>query len=183
MNDSEKEQYLIKKWQLLCSVHKLTKHYTLLAEEYSIKMSAYIQPMKEHRDAYDHLIRANDVYYGHQNEKDFDYVLSQLDKAIGHEYRAFYDTLDYLSIILRENLSESLKYFSYTQIINVYPEYENIKKQLLLLPQEIARHREEKDIGNENRIVIAQKYGKIIDELICCYQKIVENVLSKIEFK
>ena len=88
-------------------------------------MQTYIQPMKEQKDAYEHLIWAYTKMYDVKNiasnldegendntpkntknqpsqEPIVQYVLSNLDKAIGHEFRAFYDTMDYLTIIIRD---------------------------------------------------------------------------------
>ena len=44
-------------WIDICKIHLFTKHYLLLAEELSEEGELFLQPLKEHRDAYDHVVR------------------------------------------------------------------------------------------------------------------------------
>ena len=41
----------------ISQVHMYTKHYLLISEEISEEGVTFLQPLKEHRDAYDHLVR------------------------------------------------------------------------------------------------------------------------------
>lgn len=38
-------------------IHNFTKHYILLGEELSEDFETYLQPIKEFRDAYEHIVR------------------------------------------------------------------------------------------------------------------------------
>ena len=44
-------------WKKIYQLHQKTKIYLLTAEEISENGDALIQPLKEHRDAYDHIVR------------------------------------------------------------------------------------------------------------------------------
>lgn len=181
---SEDNLKIKEKWKNLCKIHSLTKKYTILSEEYSIDMKTYIQPIKEQKDAYEHIVRAYERLYGDSDIEDTDstiYILKNLDKAISHEFRAFYDTMDYISIILREIFYNELKYFSYNEIIEVYPEYTKIKARLMELPSEIAEQRKNKDIGINKPVTMAIDYCTTIDELFEIYKNLLDNVLKKIE--
>lgn len=169
-------------WEILCKIHVLTKHYTLLAEEYNISTRAFLQPMKEQKDAYEHIIRAYTRKYEKHvlTDDDKNYMSKNIEKAIGHEYRAFFDTIDYLTICLRELISNELNDFSYEDIIKVYPEYNKYKKILVNIPEQIAAHRERKDIGSNEMLNFASDYGKTVDELLKCYKYIACEVVKKI---
>jgi len=170
---------LLNKWNTLCQLHVLTKKYTLLAEEYNLNMKALLQPMKEQKDAYEHLIRVYTAIC--TDTQDDDYKLKNMDKAIGHEYRAFFDTMDYLSIIIYELISEELKNYSFEQIIAVYPDYTQVKKNLVSLPAEIATIREQKDIGKkESVLTLTLEYADIIDNLLEDYKTIAVKVVPKL---
>lgn len=184
----------------LCKIHFLTKKYIIKSEELAPDFKVYLQPMKEQKDAYEHIMRACSKVFRENpddsvidvklnedksntntiSESNLEYIVTNIDKAIGHEYRAFFDTLDYLSIIIRKRISDELKDFSYKEIVKVYPEYEIIKKSLLSLPEEISIQRERKDIGNFDSMGIINNYCLIIDNLIKNYTKIVDNIFSKI---
>lgn len=178
------------KWNTLCEVHNLTKKYMLLSEEYSVDMKTYIQPMKEQKDAYEHIVRAYSVMYNNientsnkLDKKDEQYLLKNLDKAISHEYRAFYDTIDYFTLILRNLFYNELKFFSGTEILKVYPHYREIKNRLLELPEKIAIQRNNKDIGNSDPVALASEYTKVLDDLLNDYKSLMDNVLCKIKIK
>lgn len=169
-------------WDILCKVHILTKHYTLLAEEYNISTRAFLQPMKEQRDAYEHIIRAYTKKCENHilSEDDQKYMVKNIEKAIGHEYRAYFDTIDYLTICLRELITKELKGVSYTEIIQVYPEYDKYKKILVDIPEKIAMYREKKDIGSDEMLRFASEYGQVVDELMQCYKYICCDVIKQI---
>lgn len=91
-------------WRDICYLYNVTKKYLLLAEEVCEDGVVLLQPLKEHRDAYDHVIRTFSIDYKELPE-DFnhrDYVLKNLQKAYGHEYRAFFDMADWLTYNLNE---------------------------------------------------------------------------------
>lgn len=167
------------RWETLCQIHILTKHYTLLAEEFGFSMKAILQPIKEQRDAYEHIIRAYTRLL--EDEKQgIDYASKNLDKAIGHEYRAFFDSIDYLTIIIREKLYKDLSPYDYTSIKSVYQDYDVLKQMLVDIPIQIANFRKNKDIGNSNMLRYAKEYGDLMCKLLIHYKTVSTEILDKL---
>ena len=90
-------------WKKIYQLHQKTKIYLLTAEEISENGDALIQPLKEHRDAYDHIVRifASTTKKVPEGYDYYSYIKGNLEKAYGHEYRAFFDTADWLAYNLR----------------------------------------------------------------------------------
>lgn len=172
-------------WEILCKIHILTKHYTLLAEEYNISTRAFLQPMKEQKDAYEHIIRAYTKKCESRvlSEDDQEYMSKNIEKAIGHEYRAYFDTIDYLTICLRELIAKELADIPYKELVTIYPEYDKYKKVLINIPEQIAEYREKKDIGSNEMLKFASEYGKVVDDLIICYKYLCCDVIKQINEK
>ena len=160
-------------WIDICKIHLFTKHYLLLAEELSEEGELFFQPLKEHRDAYDHVVRVYAVQ-NHISELDNPdvYMQKNMSKALGHEYRAFFDTADWLTLICRERINRLLQGKSGADIERKYPAYKDLKRLLLSLPDEIALLRENKDIGKHstNVLVEVEQYVKILDTLLSYYK-------------
>ncbi|NBH15451.1 hypothetical protein D3Z36_15005 [Lachnospiraceae bacterium] len=120
----------------MSQVHMYTKHYLLISEEISEDGITFLQPLKEHRDAYDHLMRVFALSMkdreGAEAEK---YALDNVKKAFGHEYRAFFDTADWFTYIcrkyIREELSFRAKKKKYEQ---TYADFEEVKTFLNEVP-------------------------------------------------
>lgn len=166
-------------WTTLCQIHILTKHYSILAEEFGFSMKAILQPIKEQRDAYEHIVRAYTKLLD-EKQAGIDYAIKNLEKAIGHEYRAFFDSIDYLTIIIREKIYEELKPYKYNEIKQVYSKYDDLKEELNSLPQEIATFREEKDIGEHDMLLHAKNYGDLMEKLINDYAIISNDIIPKL---
>ena len=114
----------------ISQVHMYTKHYLLMAEELSEDGVTFLQPLKEHRDAYDHLTRIYALPLkdtkGVEKEK---YIMDNLKKAFGHEYRAFFDTADWLTYICRKYIRTELSYNAKKNKYKCeYTDYEEIKE-------------------------------------------------------
>lgn len=172
-------------WEILCKIHILTKHYTLLAEEYNINTRAFLQPMKEQKDAYEHIIRAYTKKCERcaLSEDDQEYMSKNIEKAIGHEYRAYFDTIDYLTICLRELIAKELANISYKELVEIYPDYDKYKKILIDIPEKIAECREKKDIGSSEMLKFASGYGRVVDDLIKCYKYLCCDVIKRVNGK
>ena len=85
------EKDVQEQWLNICRLHRITKEYLLVAEEVCEEGVLFFQPLKEHRDAYDHVIRTFSIDLKKVPE-DVDcklYVKKNLEKAYGHEYRTF----------------------------------------------------------------------------------------------
>ena len=159
-------------WRQISNIHLLTKHYLLIAEE--LDEQTFIQPLKEHRDAYDHIIRIYGVNFTDKkiaNQKQ--YKDNNMKKALGHEYRAFFDTADWLSLICRRKIRILLEGKKQEEIEAVLPEYPHIKERLSIIPIQIAELREKKDIGDTNGMVDeVNEYKIMLDELLEYYHNI-----------
>lgn len=165
-------------WKNICTIHFFTKHLILLAEELSFDGNSFFQPLKEHRDAYDHIVRVYTVKMGLKKIKNAEnYIQDNMSKAIGHEYRAFFDAADWFSIVLRENVNSVLQGKDYEYIVSRYPKYPEFKKEFIGLPKKIADLREHKDIGSDMNISVYDKieeYTKLLDSLADKYMELAK---------
>ena len=179
MNQKELLEILSKdnntsKLDKISKVHTFTKRYLLIAEEISEDGVAFLQPLKEHRDAYDHLMRIFSLPQRDTLNFDVDeYISNNLSKAFGHEYRAFLDTADWLTFIcrkyIREELSSNIKQKKY---MSNFDDFDEIKKFINDLPFKIAKYRDDKDIGKEESLISeVYEYTKVINRLLDIYKK------------
>ena len=162
----------------LSELHSRTKHYLLIAEELSEDGDVFLQPLKEHRDAYDHIMRAYDAEFRSDFKTEDDrikYIDKNMDKAYGHEYRAFFDTADWLSFICRRYIRMALKSQS-PKVLSKFNEYDDIKNLINSIPVKIAELREGKDIANSSENnnpkttkTLVEDYCKVLDQLINAY--------------
>lgn len=161
-------------WNKICTIHLFTKHYQLIAEELKIE-SMFIQPLKEHRDAYDHIIRIFALPNMETQPKNPDeYIKTNFQDAISHEYRAFCDTADWLSIICRKAIRKILNSQPSLDFIkDKYPTYAEIEPKILDFSKRVATERENKDISGDiiSKVI---SYSKLLDEIIDFYQKIAD---------
>lgn len=171
--DSTEKRY----WKSICEIYFLTKHYILKAEEISLKLETFLQPVKEHRDAFDHIARVYGYELMDKNVENPDsYRTENLKKALGHVYRAFFDTADWLSYECRKQIRETLAQIPPDEINSKYPEYNEAKECLNSIPFEIANIRANKDIGNTpgELVSVVQQYKEKLDLIVSIYTKILE---------
>lgn len=159
----------------MSQVHMYTKHYLLISEEISEEGITFLQPLKEHRDAYDHLMRVFSLPM--KESKDFDverYALDNVKKAFGHEYRAFFDTADWFTYICRKYIREELSYGAKRKRYEeVFADFEEVKSFINEVPFLISKYREEKDISNHEPILgEVLDYKKTMDKLLEIYKKV-----------
>lgn len=156
----EEEKILIRIYE----IHQITKTYYLKCEEYSEDMESILQPIKEFRDAYDHFIR-----FLCPNATS-EYKTKNLDKALGHEYRAFFDTMDYFCLVMRERIYKLKEGLSIEDVEKRVPHYFKIKQKISKCCQEIAALRLEKDVMRIEKTV--ERYQEIAIELEKCHDEI-----------
>ncbi len=152
-----------------------------------------MQPVLEMRAAYDHFVRAIDCELGTGSEGSLGdevldcggYVLGQLDKALGHQYRSFFDVCDFLGVAMREHVSELLKPFTPADIEKGIPSYyPEIKPRMMTLRDGIAKLRAKKDIGKESALLdTVEEYDGALDRLFEDLRLIEASVGSCVEFK
>lgn len=159
----------------ISQVHMYTKHYLLITEEISEEGVTFLQPLKEHRDAYDHLVRVFALPMKETEGVDVEkYILDNVKKAFGHEYRAFFDTADWFTYIcrryIREELTFSAKKKKYEE---VYDDFQEVKEFINEVPFRVAKYREEKDVSNEASILSeVLDYKNTMDRLLEIYKKV-----------
>lgn len=137
-------------WEKYNYVYNKQKELCILSEEYDNELCTFVQPIKEQKDSLDHITRAyKDYYDGIAGKNSTDkHIEDNLDKALGHIFRAYYDTADFLSIVIRRTLSMHLQQFTYKQIITVWREYEDARRWLVTFPTLIAGLRNNKGIDS-----------------------------------
>ncbi|MDE5770303.1 MAG: hypothetical protein K2I06_01550, partial [Ruminococcus sp.] len=161
-------------WNTFSNLYLMTKEMYIKAEEYDDEFCSIMQPIKEQRDALDHMVRSyGELIKSNNNNKDVlneeqkKYVQKNFDKAIGHMYRAFYDTADILTIILREHIGNELKGHSYSKICSCWSDYESTRKQLVKITDQISKLRFKKEVktSQSEQEKIFEEYKSIIDFL------------------
>lgn len=157
-------------------IHNFTKHYILLGEELSDNFETYLQPVKEFRDAYEHIVRVFAKCTGlgksNDNMNKEEYVQKNLSKALGHEYRAFFDVADWFSIICRKRIYDMVQGYTYEQLCSKYPEYPTMKSRLYTISEEIADIRDKKDISS-NIFDEVNRYQYALVELLGYYRDLM----------
>ena len=175
-NNKEAQDY----WVKICILHNITKKYLLLTEEICETGQLFLQPLKEHRDAYDHIIRTFlfDIKQLPENFNRQDYVLKNLNKAYGHEYRAFFDTADWLTYNLRQIIRIRIESMNTTGRVlynrtaknKIHKSLKEIVNLLNMYPYEIAKQRYNKDVNLINSVNIINLYKKLMDTLYEIYK-------------
>ncbi len=184
-----------KDWETIVKLHIETKRLVLLAEELDRKLEFFWPPMIQQRDALDHIIRAERVRYNpeltiRRGLNAEEYCAKQMDKAVGHIYRAYFDVADWISIILRQQISTIFDRYSRDSILKVLDGYAVEVEQLVdEASRTIANYRTEKDIGNSITLAgvegqidekdfpeVVVEYGKLIKILDSCLQRVLASV-------
>lgn len=168
-------------WKKYNYIYKKQKELYILSEEYDKDLCSFLQPIKEQKDSLDHIVRVYSNFYklGDNSEYDEDYIKKNLDKAIGHIYRAYYDAADFLSVVLREKISANLNNFTYTEIVSVWKDYETYRKKLIDFPDKMADLRLDKGVDKDT-FEISKKislYESAINELLDIYKIFVVEIL------
>jgi len=181
------------KWSKIVQLHRATKELTLLAEEHELEWRKFIQPAMEEGHALEHIIRSKAAELGSLADLEPDnklgYIDKNLDKAIGHLYRAFFDTADWLSVILRQKIINALKMYDNRCITAVMPEYyQKIRPNLEQINSEIAQIRKGKDIGKDisaDKALIDQVefYKEKLEKLLTYHKTIITKVPALEQYK
>lgn len=157
-------------WDNICQIYFLTKHYLLLAEELSNEFDTFLQPLKEHRDAFDHVARVYGYRFLQNNDitNTDEYCSANMRKAVGHVYRAFFDTADWLSYICRQKIRLLIGDKKREEIVAKYPEYDELRRKLELIPEKVADIRQNKDVSDDSATLVKEvkEYRLILDDLL-----------------
>ena len=110
------------------------------------------------------------------------YVMDNLRAALGNECKAFFDTADFLSILLRKKINERLSGFTYPQIASVWDEYNDVRMELIRVNQEIADIRNKKSDSNDYYIdEDVESYYNETKKLMQWYVYVEEKIYPKLE--
>lgn len=172
----------IDQWVKIVELHQCTKELFLLAEEHESGFKDFLQPIQEQKHAYEHILRAQSHLLGLKTETE-EYYKKSLSKALGHEYRSFFDTADWLSMRLREKTINLLMPYTNQNISAICPEYYRaIRPRLEKINVEIAKIREEKDVANEHILLGVKAYKNEIVELVGMINRIHSCIPSLEEY-
>jgi len=165
-----------KKFEALADAYKQAKTLILYVEELDVSSRSNLQIVKELRDACDHLMRffisrkgkllASDLVAIHNSN------LGNIDKALGHIYRATFDALDGAILSIKHSINIELLRFPPHIIADVIKDYWQIKLELSRLVMEITSIRDRKEV-NENTGDLLNEYVKNVHQMSEVYRKII----------
>ncbi|MEA1924870.1 MAG: hypothetical protein U9M95_03280 [Candidatus Altiarchaeota archaeon] len=133
---------------------KITELYgavkTVILKAEEISGVSDTQVINELRHAFDHFMRITSVKLEIVPDDDLgeDYIKDNFKKTYGHVYRSGYDALDWVTLIIRDDMIDIMKQFPLETINEVCPEYyREIKADVEQISNEIASIRAKKDVG------------------------------------
>ncbi len=185
------------RWGRLIEIHNHAKSVFLLAEEFDPESKDFIQPAMELRHGLEHIVRAQAALLKINRDESVqapDYVPHSFDKAIGHEYRAFFDAADWLSTTMRKRIIETLSPYSHECIETVIPDYyPKLRSRVDQICREIATIRGVKDVArnadiearvgkSEEAIAEVGKYRTVIKELAEIDERVQTSIPALVEW-
>lgn len=176
-------------WAMICEMYGDAKALALYAEEIDIGFNTFLQPTRETSQAFDHLVRAKSYEYGvghdpQSKEVDPSYITDALDKTLGHVYRAFFDSADWMALCLRERIREDLENYSRECITAVLPDYySEMRPRIDEISKNIAKFREEKDVSDKDKMIEqVRNYYAAVNELTKSCEKVRSSVPALDEY-
>ncbi len=164
-------------------VYGKIKKLILFCEENNEEFKSNIQIVKELRDAFDHLMRIFAVKFELKTDADELYIKRNIDKTLGHVFRAGYDTLDYTGIILRDKITKEINGFSSDTIQAAIPDYYSKKRpEMEEITDKIVHFRNNKDVDNPS-FEILDEYFEIIKRFDDIYKSILKAKPAMIELQ
>lgn len=185
------------RWGRLIEIHNHAKSVFLLAEEFDPESKDFIQPAMELRHGLEHIVRAQAALLKINSDASVqvpEYVPHSFDKAIGHEYRAFFDAADWLSTTMRKRIIDTLAPYSHECIETVIPDYyPKLRSRLDQICREIATIRGAKDVArntdiearvgkSEEAIEEVGKYRTVIRELAEIDERVQTSISALVEW-
>jgi len=168
-------------WQTLVKLHIHTKSLVLLAEEIGEDLQTNLHIIQQWGYAHEHSMRATGIQKGlkvgvDESEKE-SAIRDNLESAIKHEYRAFWDAADWVSILYRDKIYKLLVPYSTQCIKDIIPEwYSEMQPNIQEINEKIAGFREQKDGAKSINAKLdeAKEYRNKIDYLKECYKKVLK---------
>ena len=154
------------------------KRAILFVESLDPKTKVNIQLLKEQRDALDHVMSLfRNKIDPNPADKD-NYFKINIEKALGHFYRAGFDTYDCEVLIAKDELENFLQNFPPDVCHTVIPEYTQKKSALRKLVTKMADLRGQKDAGIDLSPIFNEYIEKlrtfkdISDEIYGCEEEL-----------
>jgi len=186
---------VMEKWGQIVRLHNVAKRLMLKSEEVDPDHEFYYPVVMQQRDAFDHVVRAHFAIVDPERfaktdrnpEQDpIEYALTQMDKALGHVYRAFFDAADWLSVVYRERIRDIMRCYSRSVVVAVLTDYnEVVEPRIEEISLAIAQIRSRKDIGGGPEIIDGvDEYVGLIQELEDHWATIRQAVpeMDRVEF-
>ena len=172
-------------WKKIIVLHNTNKALFIWCEDNGVQLKSFLQPNNELKNAWEHVVRAKANELGVTGAPNPEYIKRNLDKVLGHEYRAFFDICDWLSMNLRARLINLLAPYDNAAINAVIPDYyTDVRPKLDQICNEIAKLRSSKDIALTDDIQKhVEDYNGIINKLISDVTKISTAIPALEEFK
>jgi hypothetical protein len=161
------------------------KLFIAYAEEIQLDHKADILVYKELRDGFDHLMR---VLFSRLSlkatvlESPDEYRNINIEKSIGHVYRAAFDALDATILSFKEHINSNLQGYSREAVVAVIPDYYKLKIKLNKLTNRAAERRGKKDIGVITDIAF-EEYVDDVTELKTLHTNIINAGPDLDEYK
>lgn len=134
----------------LAKIYIQAKELIIYSEEVDEESKSNLQIIKELRDAFDHLMRVISVRVGESSGKsDPDqYCQDNIEKAIGHVYRAAYDALDGTALSLKSKIHTNLNGVPSSCAKEIIPHYWENRANLEAATNSIVQQRTGKDVSS-----------------------------------
>ncbi|MCX5675249.1 MAG: hypothetical protein NTX87_09590 [Planctomycetota bacterium] len=172
-------------WRDVIHVHQHVKRLMLQGEELDLEQNTFIQPIRELRDALEHIMRVLAAERKLGQDSGDEYIEANLQKALGHEYRAFFDVADWVSIEVRGKIRSLVEPFSPECLMAVVPDYySTYRTEIEQTSLDIAAIRDGKDAGNRERILDqVESYRKKLDRMIEIALILERKLPAMLEYK
>jgi len=164
-------------WKRLIEIYNHSKALHMLAEEIDPEHETFVAPLIQHRDTLDHILRAKAGELKMLPDTDDEHANRNLDKALGHAYRAFFDVADWLGVLLREKALAPLNGRTTECIQAVMPEYfTSWRRTLDDAAERLVEVRSAKDVGDGGALIQeVDRYVVILDEM----HRIVKEIRAR----
>lgn len=175
MNNDILVQQEVQYQQNLLKAYKESKKLFIRAEEILVEMKFFVAPMIEHRDALEHIMRYMTLKQPVLTQD----ALDELERALGHEIRAYFDIADFVCVTVREYIAMSLKRVSRKKIEKIWSDYSAIREEVVKVSEDIAEIR----INRQGTMEYIDKYKPVLDKLFDIYNDYIINIEPKVKKK
>lgn len=134
------------------------KSLILYSEEIDPESKSNLQIIKELRDAFDHIML---VVRNKGNEGEEGYNVKNIDKALGHVYRAAFDALDGAVLSLKEEIYNICNEYEPEILKEVITDYWDMKIEIIRISENVGILRESKDATGD----LSEIFSKYVIEL------------------